>query len=35
MQDAPPTPIAALKAAKSIAEEEGIVHVYLGNVTIL
>ena len=35
MQDTPPTPIATLKAAKSIAEEEGIVHVYLGNVTIL
>ena len=35
MQDTLPTPIATLKAAKSIAEEEGIVHVYLGNVTIL
>ena len=32
MQDVPPTPIATLKAAKRIAEEEGIKHVYLGNV---
>ena len=32
MQDTPPTPIATLKAAKRIAEEEGIKHVYLGNV---
>jgi pyruvate formate lyase activating enzyme len=32
MQDVPPTPIATLKAAKQIAEEEGIKHVYLGNV---
>ncbi len=32
MQDVPPTPIATLKAAKRIAEEEGISHVYLGNV---
>ena len=32
MQDTPPTPIATLKAAKRIAEEEGITHVYLGNV---
>ena len=32
MQDVPPTPIATLKAAKQIAEEEGIRYVYLGNV---
>ena len=32
MQDTPPTPIATLKAAKRVAEEEGIKHVYLGNV---
>ena len=32
MQDTPPTPIATLKAAKRIAEEEGIRFVYLGNV---
>ena len=32
MQDVPPTPIATLKAAKRIAEEEGIRYVYLGNV---
>ena len=32
MQDVPPTPIATLKAAKHIAEEEGIKYVYLGNV---
>ena len=32
MQDVPPTPIATLKAAKRIAEEEGIKYVYLGNV---
>ncbi len=32
MQDVPPTPIATLKAAKHIAEEEGVKHVYLGNV---
>ena len=32
MQDTPPTPMATLKAAKRIAEEEGITHVYLGNV---
>jgi pyruvate formate lyase activating enzyme len=32
MQDVPPTPIATLKAAKCIAEEEGIRYVYLGNV---
>ena len=27
-----PTPIATQKAAKRVAEEEGIKHVYLGNV---
>ena len=32
MQETPPTPIATLKAAKQIAEDEGIKHVYLGNV---
>ena len=32
MQDIGPTPIATLKAAKQIAEEEGIKYVYLGNV---
>ena len=32
MLDTPPTPIATLKAAKRIAEEEGIKYVYLGNV---
>ena len=32
MLDTPPTPIATLKAAKCVAEEEGIKHVYLGNV---
>lgn len=32
MQDTPPTPIATLRAAKRIAEEEGIRYVYLGNV---
>ena len=32
MLDTPPTPIATLKAAKQIAEEEGIRYVYLGNV---
>ena len=32
MQDIPPTPIHTLKAAKEIALEEGIKHVYLGNV---
>ena len=32
MQDVPPTPIATLKAAKHIAEEEGIKYVYLGNI---
>ena len=32
MQDTPPTPIATLKAAKRVAEDEGIKYVYLGNV---
>ena len=32
MQDIPPTPIHTLKAAKQVAEEEGISHVYLGNI---
>ena len=32
LQDIPPTPIQTLKTAKQIAEEEGIKHVYLGNV---
>jgi len=32
MQDIPPTPVKTLKAAKQVAEEEGIRHVYLGNV---
>ena len=32
MQNTLPTPIATLKAAKRVAEEEGIKHVYLGNV---
>ena len=32
MQDIPPTPISTLKAAKRIAEQEGIKYVYLGNV---
>ena len=32
MLDTPPTPIATLKAAKRIAEDEGIKYVYLGNV---
>lgn len=32
MQDIPPTPVMTLKAAKQVAEEEGIRHVYLGNV---
>jgi pyruvate formate lyase activating enzyme len=31
MQDLPPTPLHTLKAAKQVAEEEGIKHVYLGN----
>ena len=32
MQHIPPTPIHTLKAAKQVAEEEGIRYVYLGNV---
>ena len=32
MLDTPPTPITTLKAAKLIAEDEGIRYVYLGNV---
>lgn len=32
MQHTPPTPLQTLKAAKQVAEEEGIRHVYLGNV---
>ena len=32
MLDVPPTPIHTLKAAKQVAEEEGISHVYLGNI---
>ena len=32
MQDLPPTPLSTLKAAQRIALEEGIRHVYLGNV---
>ena len=32
MADVPPTPIHTLKEAKRIAQEEGIKHVYLGNV---
>jgi pyruvate formate lyase activating enzyme len=32
MKDIHPTPLQTLKAAKQIAEEEGITHVYLGNV---
>ena len=32
MQDTPPTPIATLKAAKRVAEDEGSKFVYLGNV---
>ena len=32
MQDIFPTPIQTLQAAKQVAEEEGITHVYLGNV---
>ena len=32
MQDIPPTPVQTLKSAKEIALEEGIKHVYLGNV---
>ena len=32
MQDIPPTPVHTLKAAKQIALDAGIRHVYLGNV---
>ena len=32
MQHLTPTPLHTLKAAKQVAEEEGITHVYLGNV---
>ena len=32
MQDKYPTPIQTLRVAKQVAEEEGITHVYLGNV---
>ena len=32
MHDIPPTPLHTLKAARKVAEEEGIIHVYLGNV---
>ena len=32
MQDLMPTPVQTLRAAKQIAEQEGIRHVYLGNV---
>ena len=30
--DTPPTPLSTLRAAQRIAKEEGIKHVYLGNV---
>jgi len=32
MQDTPPTPVSTLRMAEQIAREEGIQHVYLGNV---
>ena len=32
LQDIPPTPLHTLQEAKRIAEDEGITHVYLGNV---
>ena len=32
LQDIPPTPLQTLRAAKQVAEEEGVKHVYLGNV---
>jgi pyruvate formate lyase activating enzyme len=32
LHDIPPTPIHTLKAARRVAEEEGIKHVYLGNI---
>jgi len=34
LTDTPPTPLATLRAARRIAEEEGIRHVYLGNVPV-
>ena len=34
LTDTPPTPLAMLRAARRIAEEEGIRHVYLGNVPV-
>lgn len=32
MRDIPPTPLSTLKKAQQIAQEEGVQHVYLGNV---
>ena len=32
MQDIPPTPLSTLHSARQVAQEEGITHVYLGNV---
>jgi pyruvate-formate lyase-activating enzyme len=32
MHDLQPTPVHTLRAAQQIAEQEGIRHVYLGNV---
>ena len=32
MQDIPPTPLSTLRSARQVAQEEGITHVYLGNV---
>ena len=32
MADTPPTPLATLKVARQVAEEEGVRRVYLGNV---
>ena len=32
MPDKSPTPIQTLRAAKQVAEEEGITHIYLGNI---
>ena len=32
MEDVPPTPVSTLKHAKEIAQNEGVRHVYLGNV---
>ena len=34
MQDVPPTPVQTLRAARKIAQEAGMQHVYLGNVGI-